>query len=76
MKLVVDTNVLITYFWSSSFFHSLATSQDFEFVSPEYALEEIKKHSNEIIRKAKTSEKEFDQFRYNLAVCVEFIPLE
>ncbi len=76
MKLVVDTNVLITYFWSDSVFRSIATRQDFDFMSPEYALEEINKHQKEIMRKTKITIREFENARYDLAVCVEFIPLE
>lgn len=76
MKLVVDTNILITYFWSNSVFRSLSTNQDLEFVSPEYALGEINKHQKEILHKAKITIEEFEKMRYDLAVCVEFIPLE
>lgn len=76
MKLVADTNILITYFWADSVFRSLAVKQDFELISPEYTLEEINKHQNEIIRKSKITQKEFEKARQDLAICVEFIPLE
>ncbi|MFH0970551.1 MAG: PIN domain-containing protein [Candidatus Diapherotrites archaeon] len=69
MKLVVDTNILITCFWSNSVFKSLSTSQDFEFVSPEYALEEINNHQKEILHKTEITIEEFEKARFDLAVC-------
>ena len=76
MKFVVDTNVLFTFFWKKSFTRKLFLNQDLELVSPEYSLEEIEKYSNEIIEKTGLSKKEFSSIRRELALMVEFIPLE
>lgn len=44
--------------------------------APEFALEEIKNNRNDIIAKTKLSKQEFNQIRHDLAIAVEFIPLE
>lgn len=75
MKFVVDTNILFTFFWKKSFTRRLFVNQDLELVSPEYSLEEIGKYSDEIIKRAGLSKKEFDDIRRELAPMVEFIPL-
>ena len=76
MRLVVDTNVLLTFFWKNSAFNSISIKQELELFSPVYALEEINKHSSEILTKAKLSQKEFKKIRNEFALRVEFIPLE
>ncbi len=75
MKFVVDTNVLMTFFWSDSFTKGLLIDQDFEFFAPEYALEEINKNISEILEKTGISSEKFRELRKDLAICVEFIPL-
>jgi len=76
MKFVVDTNVLLTFFWEKSFTKKILIDRRFEFVSPEYALEEINLHKSEILKKTRLSLDKFKELRENLAICVEFIPLE
>lgn len=76
MKIVVDTNVLFTFFWDKSVFKRLSVKQDLELFSPEYALEEINKYMEEILKKTKLSKDEFMRLRKELAIIVEFIPLE
>lgn len=76
MKFVVDTNVLFTFFWKNSFTKGLLVDQDLEFFAPEFALEEINKYSNEILEKTSISLEKFKELRTDLAIFVEFIPLE
>jgi len=76
MRLVTDSNILFTFFWKNSYTRKLFINQDLELISPEFSLEEIKKYSEEIIRRAKISKKEFKDIRRELALMVEFIPLE
>ena len=76
MKFVVDTNVLFTFFWKGSFTKGLLISQDLDFFSPEYALEEINKYSNEILEKTGIPLEKFKELRRELAIFVEFIPLD
>ena len=76
MKFVVDTNILFTFFWKNSFTKGLLVDQDLEFFAPEFALEEINKYSDEILRKTGISIEKFKELRIDLAIFVEFIPLE
>jgi len=74
MKMVVDTNVLFTFFWETSLIHDILTLP-IHFISPEYALTEINHHKQEIIKKAKLSSQSFQQKIQQLVHTVEFIPL-
>jgi len=75
MKLVADSNVLFTYFWKNSIARELFLNQDLELFSPQYSLNEIKKYSNEIIKKAKISKKEFTAALMELKTLVAFASL-
>lgn len=76
MEFVVDTNVLFTFFWEGSFTRKLLVKQELELFSPEFALEEINSHCDEILKKTGISLEEFKKLRKELAILVEFIPLE
>lgn len=76
MRLVVDSNVLFTFFWEDSVFRELSSEKDLMLFSPEYALEEINKHSLEISKKAGISTKEFKIIREQLALILGFVPLK
>jgi predicted nucleic acid-binding protein len=51
-------------------------SQDIELFAPEFALEEINKYKNDIIKRNKLTIKEFEQIKLDVAIAVKFIPLE
>jgi len=76
MKLVVDSNVLFTFFWKNSVARELFLCQDIELFSPEFALHEIDKYHDEIMRKAKLSPHEFNKQKHELSVYIEFIPVK
>ena len=77
MKLVVDTNVLMTYFWKNSETRKIIILNDeIELIAPEFALEEINKHKEEIIKKSKISEEEFKVSRIDLAISVKFFSVD
>lgn len=76
MMLVVDTNVLFSFFWEGSATRKILMSQWLELFSPEYGLEEINNHMDEIIEKAKISKKRFISLRRELAGFVRFVPVE
>lgn len=76
MKFAVDTNVLFTFFWTNSFTKGILVDQSFEFISPEYAIEELKEHKAEICSKTRISEKEFNELLKELAIFVDFRPIE
>ncbi|MFO8077979.1 MAG: PIN domain-containing protein [Thermoplasmatota archaeon] len=74
MKLVIDTNVLFTFFWKASLIHDILILP-IHFISSEYALTEITHHKQEIIKKAKLSSQAFQQKIEQLAYSVEFVSL-
>lgn len=75
MKLVVDTNVLMTYFWKNSQTRKIIVRNDLELISPEFSLEEINKYKDEIMKKAKISEDEFKVSKIDLAIYVKFFSM-
>ena len=50
MRLVLDTNILIAALIKNSLSRELLLSPDFEFLLPEYALEEVRRHRAKIAR--------------------------
>lgn len=75
MRLVVDSNVLFTYFWKNSILRNILT-QPIELLAPEYALEEINKYAEELMKKTSLSKGEFKKTMQKLAHIVYFIPIE
>lgn len=76
MRLVVDTNILFSYFWEYSVTKRILMSQDMELYSPEFALEEINKHKKDIIEKNNLTDEGFETVRFDIAVAVKFVPIE
>ena|SRR3989338_8260006 len=76
MKLVIDSNVLFTFFWEDSVIRNILTTKYMDLVSPEFALGEINKYQDDIIRKAKISKNKFQMMREELSLLVDFIPIE
>jgi len=73
MKLVIDTNILFSFFKSTSLTRKLIESQSFQLISPQLAIEEIKKYSEIIIKKTGISKSEFDFYLEELKRIVKFI---
>ena len=76
MKFVVDSNVLFTFFWKDSFTKGILIDQDFKFFAPELALDEIRRNSEEIIKKTGISKEEFRDLLRDLEIFVEFVPIK
>jgi|SRR3989344_4318139 len=76
MRFIVDSNVLFTFFWKDSVFRKILLKQKLILFSPDYALEEINKYSEEITVKAKISKHEFKKSLAELLIFVEFIHLK
>lgn len=76
MEFVVDTNILYTFFWEKSFIRKVLMRTALELSSPEFALEEINAQKPAILRKVSITKDEFEKAREELAIAVEFIPLE
>lgn len=59
MKLIVDTNVLISALIKDSTTRKIITHIDAGLYSPKFLQEEVEKHKKEILRKANLNETEF-----------------
>jgi len=73
MKLVVDTNILFSFFWKKSITKNLLLTSNFELISPIIALEELKRYSKEIIKKTNITTKQFNSKLSNLQKIINFI---
>lgn len=60
MKLVIDTNVLISALLKNSITRELLLFPSLEFLLPEYALEEVEAHKGSISKRSGLSEDEID----------------
>jgi predicted nucleic acid-binding protein len=72
MKLVIDTNILFSFFKSTSLTRKLIESQSFQLISPQVAIDEIKKYSEAIIKRAYISKSEFDFYLEELKRIIKF----
>ncbi|MFC1682440.1 PIN domain-containing protein [Nanoarchaeota archaeon] len=76
MNLVIDTNILISALIRNSLTRELIIKLPVDLLLPEFELLEIKKHKQEILRKSKLSEIEFDHLLNFLLEYVEIIKTE
>ena len=60
MRIVIDANRIVAALIKQSTTREILLDGSFEFVTPDFVLHEIKKHRNELQKKAKLTEKEFD----------------
>lgn len=75
MKLIVDSNILFTFFWKNATATDLFVFQNLELYTPEFTLEEIEKYKQEIIKKAKLTPKEFLEIKKEFQLLMTFVPL-
>lgn len=75
MKLIADTNILITYFWKESVFQKMLEKARMQIITPDYAIKEIKEHQKEIIEKARLEKEEFDSMLKKLTEMIKVVPL-
>jgi len=77
MKLVVDANVLFSFFKKDSITRKLiAAFEIFELYTPSLCLKELSKHKEEICKKSMISEAEFEEEMEDLRLFVGTIPDE
>lgn len=77
MKLVVDANVLFSFFKRDSTTRKLLTSFEiFELYTPSLCIKELSKNKDEIRRKSKISEAEFEESMEDLRLFVGVVPDE
>src|SRR3989344_1129155 len=79
-KFVADANVVISSLVMkgvpSSVFSSNSISKKFEFIAPEFLLEEVKKHKSRVLEITKLSKQEFEEAYKFLLSEITFIPAE
>ena len=61
MQIVIDTNMIIAALIKDSKAREIITSDKFEFVSPDFVLDEIYKYENYICEKAELSKEELQE---------------
>ena len=76
MHLVVDMNILFSFFKADSLMRKLLTNPSLELYSPYRALDEILEHSNEIMSKAKLKPEYFETIKNALFLHVELVPIQ
>lgn len=76
MRLVLDTNILIAALIKDSLTRDILFLPDFEFLVPEYALEEINRHRAKIARHSHLKPKEIDLLRSLLLESVTVVTAE
>jgi predicted nucleic acid-binding protein len=76
LKIVVDTNILFSFFKKESFTRKLIIDSSFELISPELALNELQKYSKELVIKSKINKEDFDCLILILKEHVKFVPLQ
>lgn len=77
MRLVVDANVLFSFFKKDSATRKIITSFElFELITPSLCVKELHRHEGEIREKAKISDEEFEEGMEDLRLFVDIIPDE
>jgi len=60
MKLIIDTNRIISALLKEGWTREVITSNKFEFYTIDYVMEELRKHKKYILKKAKMSNTDFE----------------
>ena len=60
MKIAVDTNRIIAALVKSGTTRDIIFDENFEFVTPDYTITEIREHENELLKKTKLTKEEFE----------------
>lgn len=76
MNLVVDANIIFSSLIKEGKTAELIFHISFRFFTPEFVLEEIKKHKQEILQKTKRSNKELEEILVLLQQVIGIIPKE
>jgi len=75
LKLVVDTNILFSFFKKESMTRTVILSDSPELVSPEVALKELQKYSKELAIKSDINKEELENLVLRLKKHIEFISI-
>ena len=60
MRLIIDTNRIISALLKKGWTREIITSNNLEFYTVDYVMEELKKHTKYILKKTKMNEREFE----------------
>ena len=74
MELVVDANVLFSAMIKEGFTTELMFSDQIRLFAPEFLLEEVFKHENEILEKTKRNKDDFSEILEILKLIIKIIP--
>ena len=74
MKILIDTNRIIAALSKGGASRDIILDHFFEFVTPEYTVEEIENHKDELIKKTKLSNEEFGSLLALLFERIMIIP--
>ena len=74
MKILIDTNRIIAGLIKEGATRSILLDNFFEFVTPDYTISEIKKYREEIKKKAKLTDKEFELLLALIFEHIDVIP--
>ena len=73
-KLVVETNILYSFFWKSSPTHDVLSSIiEYDLIAPRFIFDELNKHKEEILFQAGIRTGEFNELIKSLSIFVKFI---
>ena len=73
MNIVIDTNVFVSALIKEGLTRDLITNSYHTFLFPEFELQEIENHKEEILKKSKLSRKDFYTLLFNLLKYVKII---
>ncbi|MDP3728620.1 MAG: PIN domain-containing protein [bacterium] len=76
MKLIVDSNIIFTFFWEESVFSMIYLRNDLYLCTPEVFIEELNKYEEEIQSKAKLNKQEFLERKKELLNNLVIVPIE
>lgn len=76
MRIVVDSNVLLTYFWKDSVLREICKSRKVQLFAPEFALKEFKKHAKHMAKKAGLTQRDIKRVSEDLLSQLIFIDYE
>lgn len=76
MKLIVDSNILFTYFWKESVTRKILLNGKLELFSPEFALEEINRYKKHIKERTNLTEREFNSAKIDIGIGIIFVAIE
>lgn len=76
MKILIDANIVISALIKDSKVREILTKKKFEFISPDFILEEINKYQNYICEKSGLSNEEFELLITLIFENIKIIPKE